>query len=160
MENKTHWRKLVNPIYLGAYSLMDTGKPLDLTATIEKVVREIVKGTDGKKEECTVAYLKGQKPIILNRTNCKIITKIYNTPFIEDWAGKKITIYVANTKVAGEVVECLRIRDVMPGKELLTPTHEKWNAAKEAISNGSATIAQIKANFILSPDNETLLCQK
>lgn len=117
MEHKTHWKKLVNPDYIGAYSL-DDGK--DLTVTVEKVVREMVTGDGGKKEECTVAYLKGQKPLILNRTNSKTITKLYNSPYIEDWAGKQITLYATTTRVAGETVECLRIRPQIPIEEDFT----------------------------------------
>lgn len=109
-EHKTHWKKLVNPDYIGAYAL----EGCDLTVTIDKVVREMVTGDAGKKEECTVAYLIGQKPFILNRTNSKMITKLYNSPYIEDWAGKKITIYPTTTRVAGEVTECLRIRPAIP----------------------------------------------
>ena len=63
MEKLTHWKKLINPDYLGAYSL-DGMK--ELNVTIEKVVREMVTGTGGKKEECTVAYLKNQKPFIVS----------------------------------------------------------------------------------------------
>lgn len=117
MEHKTHWKKLVNPEYIGAYSLED-GK--DLTVSIEKVIREMVTGDGGKKEECTVAYLVGHKPLILNRTNAKTITKIYNSPYIEDWSGKKITLYATTTRVAGETVECLRIRPTVSKEEDFT----------------------------------------
>lgn len=112
-DSKTHWKKLVNPDYIGAYALDGS----DLTVTIERVTRELVTGDAGKKEECTVAYLKGQKPFILNRTNSKMIAKLYNSPYIEDWAGKKITIYPTTTRVAGEVTECLRIRPSIPREE-------------------------------------------
>lgn len=71
---QTHWKKLINPDYIGAYAL-DPGK--DLTVQISQVRREMVTGADGKKEECTVAYLKDQKPMILNVTNCKTIEKLY-----------------------------------------------------------------------------------
>ena len=80
---QTHWKKLINPDYIGAYAL-DPGK--DLTVQISQVRREMVTGADGKKEECTVAYLKDQKPMILNVTNCKTIEKLYG-PYIEDWNG-------------------------------------------------------------------------
>lgn len=108
-QQKTHWKILVNPLYIGAYMVQS-----DITVRITKVVREIVKGENGKSEECTVAYLEGTKPIILNRTNSKTITKLYGSPYIEDWVGKWITIYPTTTKVAGETVECLRIRTVKP----------------------------------------------
>ena len=111
MEKLTHWKKLINPDYLGAYSL-DGMK--ELNVTIEKVVREMVTGTGGKKEECTVAYLKNQKPFIINRTNGKTITKVLKSPYVEEWVGKTITLFSTTTKVAGEEVECLRVRQQAP----------------------------------------------
>jgi len=107
---KTHWKKLDNPDYLGAYSLMD-GETTELTATIEKVIVEGVKSDRGT-ENCKVAYLKGHKPMILNVTNCKVIQSIFDSPFIEDWKGKDITIYVDKVKAFGEVMDCLRIRKI------------------------------------------------
>lgn len=106
---KTHWKVLINPLYLGAYCV-----PKDLTVKITSVVREIVKGEGGKSEECTILHLEGTKPMILNRTNAKTITKLYGTPYIEEWVGRLITIFPTTTKVAGETVECLRIRSVKP----------------------------------------------
>lgn len=111
MEKLTHWKKLINPDYLGAYSLDGMS---EINVTIEKVVRELVTGNGGKKEECTVAYLKNQKPFIINRTNGKTITKVLKSPYVEEWCGKTITLYATTTKVAGEEVECLRVRPVAP----------------------------------------------
>lgn len=113
---KTHWKKLINPDYIGAYAL-DPGK--DLIVTIKSVGREIVTGPDGKKEECTVAHFEEQdvKPMILNSTNSKMIQKIYKTPYIEDWSGRKIQLYVEKIKAFGELVEALRIRPYIPKQE-------------------------------------------
>lgn len=154
---KTHWKKLQNPDYIGAYSLMETEKPIDLTVQIKSIARQIVTGADGKKEECTVAQLVGQKPFIINATNAKMITKIYDTPFIENWVGKRITLYVAKVKVAGDTVDALRIRQVAPALPELTPTHDRWLGAKKAIADGNTTIEQIRSNFTLSVENEKLL---
>lgn len=113
METKTHWKKLVNPNYIGAYSMPTDGS--DIVLTIKNVVREIVTGEGGKKEECTVAYFtQNSKPMILNRTNCKSISKVHGSSYIEDWQGKNIQIYVAKVKVAGDVVDALRIREFEP----------------------------------------------
>lgn len=109
---KTHWKKLTNPDYLGAYSL-DDGR--DIVATIDHVVQEKVTGADGKSEECVVCYFKGGvKKMILNATNLKTITKLLGTPFIEDWAGRKIQIGIEKVKAFGEVVEALRVRKTAP----------------------------------------------
>lgn len=108
----THWKKLHNPDYIGAYAL-EEGK--DLIVTIKSVGIEKVKNERGT-EECVVAHFveKGVKPMILNSTNSKIIQKIHKTPYIEQWAGKQIQLYIANIKAFGEVVEALRIREYVP----------------------------------------------
>ena len=108
---KHHWKQLINPDYIGAYTL--NGQK-EMNITILKVVREMVTGNGGKKEECTVAKLKDMKPFILNRTNSKTITKLAGSPYIEDWEGLTITVYATTTSVAGETVECLRVRPMLP----------------------------------------------
>lgn len=109
----THWKKLTNPDYLGAYAL-EPGQ--DIVATIKSVGIEQVMGTDGKKEECTVAHFveAGIKPMILNVTNCKTLEKLYKTPYIEDWAGRKMQIGVESVKAFGDVVDALRVRKFLP----------------------------------------------
>jgi len=110
--SQTHWKKLYNPEFLGAYSL-EPGK--DLVVTIKSVTSEKVTGADGKKEECMVMrFVEPQKPMILNATNAKAIQKLYKTPLIEEWAGKKIQLFVDKVKAFGEVVEALRIRNYVP----------------------------------------------
>lgn len=110
MEEKHHWKNYTNTDYIGAYSLNGA----DLTVKIKKVAQEQVTGQNGKKEMCLVAHLEGQKPMILNRTNAKTISRLYGSPFVEDWVGKLITLYPTTTSVGGETVECLRIRQTVP----------------------------------------------
>jgi len=153
-EKKTHWKKLVNPDYLGAYSL-NPGE--EKTLTIAKVVRETVKGSGGKKQECTVLhFVEKEKPMIVNRLNSKIITKIYGTPYIEDWIGKKIKIYADMVEAFGDMVEALRIRSEAPKLPELTPDHPKWNDAKEHINKGNS-IDDILKRYSISDDNQKLL---
>ena len=81
----THWKKLSNPNYLGAYSIEDNK---DLILTISKVQQETVTARTEKKDECIVCYFsESEKPMILNSTNAKQIQKLLNTPYIEkmDW---------------------------------------------------------------------------
>lgn len=117
-ETLTHWKKLTNPDYLGAYAL-NPGE--DLVATIKSVANETVTGSDGKKETCLVMrFHENIKPMILNATNSKTITKLLKTPYIEYWSGRKIQIYVESVKAFGEVVDALRIRPFLPvEKELV-----------------------------------------
>lgn len=109
---KTHWKKLTNPDYLGAYAL-EEGK--DIVLTINFVREEKVTGTDGKKDDCVVCHFSERvKPMILNATNMKTITKIFGTPYIEEWAGRKIQIGIEKVKAFGDVVDALRVRKFLP----------------------------------------------
>ncbi len=114
---KTHWKKLDNPDYLGAYAFQPG----------EKKVLEIVSvGTDmvysptgNKKEECTVVRFKNQgvQPLILNKVNAKMISKIHGSSYIEDWAGKLITLYVKKEKVFGSIEDVVRVESRVPTLE-------------------------------------------
>lgn len=111
-EDKIHWKNLVNPNYLGAYSLAP-GE--DIILTIKNICQEEVTGPNNKKEVCVVAHFEEkQKPMILNKTNMKVITKLYKTPYIQDWSGKKIRIYATEVKFGKELVDALRIREIIP----------------------------------------------
>lgn len=156
-EIKTHWKKLQHPDYIGAYELMDGSENKELTVTITQIKREMITGADGKKEECTVCYLKNQKPMILNATNQKTMTKLFGSPYIEDWANKQMTLYVAKIKAFGDTVDALRVRPNAPVKPELTPTSDKWNGAIKAFKDKSVTIEQIQASYNISPDNIKLL---
>ena len=123
---KTHWKQLVNTDYIGAYALGGE----DLTLTIRETRRELVIGANGKKEDCMVIHWaeREYKPLILNRTNAKTITKLLGSAYVEDWSGKRITLYPTTTKFGGEVVECLRVRPTLP-RETADIKCEKCGAA-------------------------------
>ena len=105
-----------------------------------KVGGSTMKDLMAKKEECSVAYLQGQKPFILNRTNQKMISKVLGSPYIEDWAGHWITIYPTTTTVAGEVTECLRVR---PTKPVLADISKEIEADINAL-NKCTTLSELQ----------------
>jgi hypothetical protein len=76
---------------------------------------------------------------------------------MEDTAWKRITFFVTQTKVKGQVVDCIRIREVPPkAKDELTPAHPKWSVAQGKKAEG-ATIAQIRKFYDISESNFNLL---
>lgn len=147
-QSKTHWKRLINPDYIGAYAL---NPDEDLTVTIDYVQREQIVGTDGKKEDATVAHLKGHKPLILNVTNSKSIAKLYG-PYIEEWAGKEITLYASMTKAFGDVVECLRIRPSVAKKRKPAIAPDRLTKAIASIVSGQFTTERLRAQFELTPE--------
>lgn len=116
---KTHWKKLNNPDFLGAYAV-DPGE--DLIATIKSAAKETFTGTGGKKDEGIVIRFQESdiKPMICNTTNAKAITKVVGSPYIEDWSGHKIALYVAEVSAFGETVDALRVRPYAPKVEEIT----------------------------------------
>ena len=155
MSSRTHWKSLVNPDYIGAYALPE-GE--DLTVTIDYVQNEEVTGTGGKKEICMVARLVGQKPMILNATNSKSIHKLYG-PFIEDWSGKHITLYASTTKLAGDVVECLRIRPTVTKPAPAPINAARFNKALDSIKSGTYTAEKLRTGFALTAEQEQALTE-
>lgn len=150
---KTHWKSLVNPDYIGAYALPD-GE--DLTVTIDFVRSEEITGSGGKKEICTVAHLVSQKPMILNMTNQKSIAKLYG-PYIEDWQGKDITLYASTAKLAGESVECLRIRPKVAHRQKPQISPERFAKALEAVRSGQYSPDKVRTQFALRGEQEAEL---
>ncbi len=121
----THWKNLFDYEFLGSHNL---NKGEEIVCTIKTIEKESVK-TDRGEEELPIAYFDGDFPkMVLNKTNCKTISKFYS-PQTSDWIGKKIQIYATTTKAFGEMVDCLRVRDFIP---------------REAIDNASA-LKKLKA---------------
>lgn len=152
-EKRTHWKQLVDPRYMGAYALPNGN---DLTVTIERVQLETVTMMGGKKEDHSIMYIKGQKPMILNATNSKSIHKLYG-PYIEDWVGKQITLYASTTKLGNEMVECLRIRPNIPARERARISDERLSKALEQIKAGTYTVEKLRAGFALTKDQQAKL---
>ena len=108
----THWKKLTNPNYIGSYAFQPgEEKPV----TIKTVGQEEVQSPEGGKELCIVAhFVQPEKPLILNKTNCKTIEKLSGTPDIEKWPGVSVILYVQRVKAFGELTDAVRIRPVKP----------------------------------------------
>lgn len=148
---KTHWKKQFNYEYMGSYSLPD-GK--DVILTIKETRKEKVTGTAGKKEDCFVCYFEeSDKPMILNRTNCKTIERIYKSPFIEDWAGLRVQIGIDTVSAFGESVEALRVRNVKPSPAVKVDYSEQEKLLRDCL-----TLDELKAAYLsISKDAQAAL---
>lgn len=110
----THWKKLTNPNYLGSYAFQPGEEK---AVTIASVGQETVTNPaePEKKENCIVAHFQQpEKPLILNKTNCKTIERLAGTPDIEQWPGVGIILCVQRVPAFGDLVEAVRVRPVKP----------------------------------------------
>lgn len=148
---KTHWKKLTNPNYLGAYDFQVGEKRI---VTIKEVKQEKIKGADGKDDECIVAYFTEGKPMILNVTNCKAIAKAYDTNFIEEWKGLSITLFVTTVSAFGQVVEALRVEPMKP-KALPKLSEDRFEKALKALQDGKVTKESITTKYELTESQQS-----
>ena len=154
---KTHWKKTMNPNYLGAYALEPNE---DLVVEITEVKTESVMNADGRNEECLVAHLKDQKPLIVNKTNAKAIAKVAGSNYIEDWKGKQIALYISNVKAFGELVEAIRVRIVPPKpKSKRKLSDDDFKKLVKAVADGSYNLEDAVANFVLNDSQRSILLQ-
>lgn len=133
--NGTHYRKVFDSPYLSSMDVVDP-----ITLTIARVTQEEDK-TKKSKETFNTAYFAEKfirpgeklKPMILNATNSKTMAKLTGSPFIEDWAGARVTVYVERgIKFGRETVDGLRIMQAPTRKEITPGNVKMWEAAKAA----------------------------
>jgi hypothetical protein len=154
---KTHWKKTMNPNYLGAYALEPNE---DLVVEITEVKTESVMNADGRNEDCLVAHLKDQKPLIVNKTNAKAIAKVAGSNYIEDWKGKQIALYISNVKAFGELVEAIRVRTVPPkAKSKRKLSDDDFKKLVKAVADGSYNLDDALSNFVLNDAQRSILLQ-
>lgn len=107
MEQLTHFKKLLNPKYLGSH---DLEPDKEYPVIIERYNKEEVIGDAGKKSDKTICYFKGgQKGLILNATNLKMMSKVLGSKYIEHWIGKTVILKVVQEKAFGETMDVIRV---------------------------------------------------
>lgn len=111
MAEHIHWKKTTNPTYLGAWDFED-GK--DMIVMIKDVVVEMIQNQNGREEKPVAYFEGGVKPMILNPTNMGAIAKALGTPFMDEWVGKKIQLYVTMVFAFGTNTEAVRVREFAP----------------------------------------------
>lgn len=136
---KTHWKKAYNPNYFGSWCF-EPGK--DMVLTVSGVAQEPVSDEKGKTELCMVIHWRepGAKPLICNKTNAKAIEKLVGSPYIEDWPGHRLQLYIdPNVRFGRERVGGVRIRPRVTMANEPTPVLcEECGKAVQGVGNYTA----------------------
>jgi hypothetical protein len=155
---KTHWRKLQNPDYLGSY---DFQPGEERVVTVKSVERMLVKSAEHPKgeEETVVTFVEPFKPMIMNSTNSRMLSKLADSVYIEDWPGISFKIVVKQVKAFGDVVEALRIvsEKVVKAKPVLELGSKNFEACKAAYQKDAAYLDKIKLKYDVSAEVEQSL---
>jgi hypothetical protein len=147
----THWKKLQNPLYLGSYDFQPNE---ERTVTVKDVKREMVKGQEGTEEHTIVHFVENYKPMIMNATNSKMLTKLSESPYVEKWIGTSFKLVVVKIKAFGEFMDALRIKSEKVIKLLpeLVLDSANFVKVKEAMKSGKFTMEQVESKYKLSKE--------
>jgi hypothetical protein len=125
----SHWKTLFPSLYLGAHDLQGR----DVALTIRRVVAEEVKTEKGSERKAIVYFVETgkkakpgeeEKRLVLNKTNAKTVAKLYGSE-MNDWTGKRITLFPSRVSAFGEEVEAIRVRPVPPAPAPSPETKEE-----------------------------------
>jgi hypothetical protein len=112
-----HYQKLFDSEYVGAWDLTDDDdQAVDKVVTIEKVERKEIKSQRGTEIKPVLFFRSSKKGMICNKTNCRVIANMFG-PRVEDWEGKRITLYQTTTNTKDGDVPCIRVRPTPPRDE-------------------------------------------
>ena len=110
---RTHYKSMYDKDYLGSWELP---KERDITVTIESVKGGELVAIGGKKnKKPIISFVGKEKKFVCNVTNAKAIAGMYGN-FVEEWKGKRIALYVGQTRdpSTGGEIDCIRVRPTAP----------------------------------------------
>ena len=140
----TDYRSFYDKDFIGAWDL-DQG---DLTVTIKKCTGGNLTAPGGRKSKRPVVFMAHtEKGFVLNSTNGKTIAGLYGN-HVENWPGKRITLYKSMTHSPGSdgEIECIRVRPSVPGEDTKTAAPSSQPPASREPSGDAAAAATITAD--------------
>ena len=107
-EKKAHWRKLMGKEFLVGEEL--GGKPV--TLTVKEVKQQELTSARGAETKITCSFMETDRKIVLNTTNCKKLTELSGSGFIQDWVGLKVVWHTERITAFGNTTDALRIKEL------------------------------------------------
>ena len=161
---KTHYRKAFNSPYLSASDIVEP-----MVFKINRVELEPDK-TKKTKDLFNTAYFEEKfirtgeelKPMILNATNSRTMKNLTGSPYINDWTGVLVTVYVdPSVRFGRDTVEGLRISAERPRtqKPELTPDTPAWKNAIVAYKR-DGNLDAVEKRMTISEDCKILLAEE
>ena len=162
-KDKTHYRKAFNSPYLSSGDIVEP-----TTLTIQRVELEIDK-TKKTKDMFNTAYFvereirhgEALKPMILNATNSRTMKTLTGSPYINDWGGTVVTVYVEQgVRFGRDTVEGLRISTEKPrtAKPELVQGTPAWGRAVKSLQQ-YGNLDKVRQFMTVSVDSEILLTE-
>jgi hypothetical protein len=97
-------------------SHVDISDTEDTVVTIKANAKEMVGRGVEAAEKHILQFKELKKPFILNKTNGKLLVRLFGTEEMDAWTGRKIALYVKDdVEFQGDVVSAIRVRPTLPG---------------------------------------------
>lgn len=134
------WNEVIDKDHINSDLIGDIGT--EKVVTITKVVKdeEYYSQQTNKKEKGLGIHFAECKPLICNVTNATTLMNLFGGAEADtsNAVGKKITLYVTQTKVAGKPKNCIRIKEYSAEK-----CEECGNEIRPAASRSVAQLIEI-----------------
>tara|TARA_R110000787_G_scaffold167889_2_gene280858 strand:- start:6122 stop:6631 length:510 start_codon:yes stop_codon:yes gene_type:complete len=133
MSNQTHYRKAFKSDHLGCADLEDfIESGSNLVFTISHVNQERGAKVAGKKIDANIAYfVENIKPLVLNATNSKTVSKLAGSVFVENWKSIPVQLYIdPSVSMKGQVTGGVRVStNKIKPRQVITRDCQQWNNA-------------------------------
>ena len=145
MTSKRHWKAESEPNYFGTFNFGEDRK--DIIDEVLRIEKRELTGSEGAAQNKLVAVLRYGLPLVLNVSNSKTMEKITGSPYLEDWEGVWIQLYITKVKAfGGGKTDGVRIRSAIPP---LTEKHPMWEPVIKSIQEGKRTIESVEKTFTI-----------
>lgn len=107
------WSEALDQNYVNSELLGEIGTEKIVTITeVEKDAEYYDQQTHSKKKGLAI-HFKEVKPLLANATNTKTLMRLFGgaNEDVSKCYGQKVVLYVTTTKVAGEIKNCIRIKE-------------------------------------------------
>lgn len=136
------YQKTLDKTYLGHWDVPEDG---DLVVTIDHFEKnEIKSGPSAAAEKKHICYFRDAKPMVVNKTNLKLLAKATGSDKFEDWEGKTVALWAAPVPQA-DSGKGLRFREYLPKVDTLI-CEECGEVIKDVTIDGKLLKAKVIAN--------------
>ena len=107
------WSEALDSHYVNSELLGDVGTERVVTITEVEKDAEFFSQQKNKKETGLAIHFAECKPLIANATNTKTLMRLFGgaNEDVSKCYGKRVILYVTETKVAGKMRPCIRIKE-------------------------------------------------
>src|SRR5262249_24191143 len=90
--------------------------------TIKGNSKEVIGRGLEQAEKFVLQFRELKKPFVLNKTNGKVLAKLFGTDEMDQWSGRRVSLYVKDdVEFQGEVVSAIRVRPTLHGEPKKEP---------------------------------------